>query len=96
VSSAAFSPDGSRVVTASADKTARVWRIFFITQNLVDNAKDAVPRCLTRERRERAFLDPEPPSWCIEKEKWPYHTAEWKQWLADRAAGRNPPLPVDK
>ena len=25
VNSAAFSPDGSRIVTASADKTARIW-----------------------------------------------------------------------
>jgi len=25
-------------------------------------------------------------------EKWPYQTAAWKRWLADRRAGKNPPL----
>src|SRR5712692_7681740 len=32
VTSAVFSPDGQRVVTASADKTARVWRSFLGTK----------------------------------------------------------------
>jgi WD40 repeat protein len=27
VRSAAFSPDGKRIVTASLDKTARIWRV---------------------------------------------------------------------
>jgi hypothetical protein len=26
-------------------------------------------------------------------EKWPYNTPEWKQWLIDARAGKNPPLP---
>jgi hypothetical protein len=25
--------------------------------------------------------------------KWPYDIVEWKQWLADKRAGKNPPLP---
>ena len=50
-------------------------------------------RCFTRERREAAFLESEPPEWCIELEKWPYHTPEWKQWLSESRAGRNPTLP---
>jgi len=29
VNSAAFSPDGQRIVTASADKTARIWDVHF-------------------------------------------------------------------
>jgi hypothetical protein len=33
------------------------------------------------------------PAWCIELGKWPYHTGEWKQWLADTRAGKNSPLP---
>jgi hypothetical protein len=34
------------------------------------------------------------PLWCIELEKWPYHTDEWNQWLSDTRAGKNPPLPA--
>jgi hypothetical protein len=33
-----------------------------------------VPRCLTPEQRERLFLAPEPPRWCIDMRKWPYDT----------------------
>jgi hypothetical protein len=29
-------------------------------------------------------------------EKWPYHTQSWKDWLAAKRAGKNPPLPEDK
>jgi WD40 repeat protein len=47
VNSAAFSPDGMRIVTASADKTARVWDVFPDTQALVSAAKAVVPHCLT-------------------------------------------------
>jgi hypothetical protein len=95
VNSAAFSPDGRRIVTASDDNTARIWNGdgFLDTQSLVSAAKAAVPRCLTPVRRKTFFLPPEPPSWCIEMEKWPYNTPEWKQWLADTRAGNNPPLP---
>jgi hypothetical protein len=83
-------------VTASDDKTARLWDVFRTTGELIDDAKTKVPRCLTRERREAAFLEPAPPAWCIELEKWPYHTAEWKQWLASTRAGKNPPLPASR
>ena len=93
VLSAAFSPDGTRVVTASYDKTARVWRVFSSTQSLVDAAQQAIPRCLTHTQREQAFLDDEPPAWCIELQKWPYHTKAWKDWLHDKRAGKYPTLP---
>ena len=93
VFSAAFSPDGRRMVTASFDKTARIWNVFPTTQDLVDHAKVVVTRCLTPEKREEAFLDPTPPAWCVETEKWPYQTAAWKQWLAERLAGKTPRLP---
>jgi WD domain, G-beta repeat len=94
VNSAAFSPDGQRIVTASDDKTARIWQVFPDTQALVSHAKAAVPRCLALAQRKAAFLPPEPPAWCIEMEKWPYNTPEWKQWLADVSAGKKPPLPA--
>ena len=93
VNSAAFSPNALRVVTASSDKTARIWRLFPTTQSLVEDGKRAIPRCLTREQRERFFLASDPPSWCIEMGKWPYHTSDWKDWLAAKRAGLNPPFP---
>ena len=100
--SAAFSPDGKRIVTASLDKTARVWdaetgKPAWDTPDidaLVSAAKAAVPRCLTPVQRKTFFLPPEPPDWCIEMEKRPYDTPEWNQWLADKRAGKTPPLPT--
>jgi hypothetical protein len=81
------------VVTSSWDATARVWRVFPTTQDLLDDATKVIPRCLTYEQRENAFLDPEPPAWCVEMEKWPYHTQDWKDWLRFKQANANPPLP---
>ena len=92
VAHAAFSPDGARIVTASADKTARLWDIKADPSNLVSRARAAMPRCLTPSQRKAYFLRPEPPVWCIEMGKWPYNSPEWKQWLADRQAGKKPPL----
>ena len=96
VNSAAFSPDGQRIVTASRDKTARVWDILPDTQALVSAAKAGVPRCLTPAQRKAFFLPPEPPEWCIEMAKQPYDTPAWKQWLADKRAGKTPPLPAER
>jgi len=52
----AFSPDGQRVVTASKDKTARLWPVFSNTQALIDYANQIVPRCLTSEQRHKFSL----------------------------------------
>jgi WD40 repeat protein len=93
VSSATFSPDGTRIVTASWDKTAIVREIFASTQELAAQARASVPRCLTREQRVTAFLDPEPPAWCIDLEKWPYQTEGWKDWLKFKRANASPPRP---
>ena len=93
VNSAAFSPDGKRIVTASTDKTTRLWELFADTQVSESHAKTAIPRCLTIVQRKEFYLPPEPPPWCIEMEKWPYNTPEWKQWLSDARTGKNPPLP---
>ena len=64
---AAFSADGERLVTASEDRNARIVPVFPTIQALVDHAKSVVPRCLTPEQRRQAFLEPEPPAWCIAK-----------------------------
>lgn len=71
VLSAAFSPDGRQVVTASMDGTARVWRIFPDTQDLVDHAKNVVPRCLDAEQRKKAGRPDELPRFCGWRGKWP-------------------------
>ena len=94
VYSAAFSPDGQRIVTASRDRTARLWDIFANTQAFVSHAKAAIPRCLTVAQRRSFYLPPEPALWCIEMEKWPYNSPEWKQWLTDSRAGKKPSLPA--
>ena len=95
VRSVGFSADGSKLLTASDDKSARLWSLFPTLQALVDRAKDGVPRCLTRGGREAAFLAPEPPAWCIEMEKWPYNTPAWKQWLTEKRAGKQVEMPAE-
>jgi WD40 repeat protein len=71
VRSAVFSPDGKSVLTASDDNTAQIWYVFATLEALIDHSKLVVPRCLTRKQREDAFLNPEPPRWCVQQ-KWPY------------------------
>ena len=63
--STSFSPDGRRIVSASYDGTAIVWTIAPTTQELIDQAKALVPRCLSADLRTRFGLSPEPPAWCI-------------------------------
>jgi len=84
-------PDGRRIVTASADKTARLWDV---SQEI--DIKDRLPRCLSQKQRADSSLPSEPPFWCIEKEKYPYHTQAWKDWLAAKRAGKNPELPKEE
>jgi hypothetical protein len=100
VYAAAYNSDGSRIavimVSDEYDYFARVWPAFANTQELVNDAKRAIPRCLTRLQRQRFFLDPEPPAWCIDMEKWPYQSQDWKDWLRFKRANANPPLPITR
>jgi hypothetical protein len=90
----AFSPDGNRIAAASFDDTARLLRnLPGGTDEIVAVAKAASPRCLTTEQRRQFFLPAEPPTWCIEQEKWPYDTSAWKQWLSDSRTNKGLPLP---
>jgi WD40 repeat protein len=66
VTSAVFSPDGTRVVTASRDNTARVWDAPGTLDALIRTARKSVPRCLTRQQRDRYFLPTKIPNWCHE------------------------------
>jgi WD40 repeat protein len=93
VLSATFTLDGRGLMAALSGEEVKIWRVFPTLQDLIDNAKQFIPRCLTREQREKAFLDPEPPDWCIKMEKWPYQTQDWKDWVKFNRANLNPPLP---
>jgi hypothetical protein len=88
VTSAVFSPDGGRILTASRDNTARLWDAFPIVQNLIDRMKAEVPCCLTPEQRQRLFLPPEPPHWCLTLQKWPYDAATLAAHAAQGTASR--------
>ena len=57
LSSAAFSPDGARVVTASDDRTARIWPVFPTTSALIAYARGIVPRQLTPKQGKQLFLE---------------------------------------
>ena len=80
--------------TANAVRCVRLWEIFANTQELMSRAEAITPRCLTAAQRNLFGLPPEPLPWCIELEKWPYHTNAWKQWLSDTRAGKITPLPT--
>ena len=95
VYTAAFSPDGSQIVTASGSTRAGLGqRDRRQTSYDRSRGEENVPRCLTPEQRKEFFLDAEPPLWCIERKKWPYHTKDWQQWLAETRAGSEPTMPV--
>jgi WD40 repeat protein len=65
-----------------------VWPLPWSLQDYVDKVKAMLPRCLTPDERKAAYLDTEPPEWCVEMEKWPYNTDKWKAWLKDKTTAR--------
>jgi WD40 repeat protein len=86
--------EGQDRFLVTRDYRARiVRRLFGSTQELVDAVHAKAPRCLTAAERAAHFLKPEPPHWCIARGKWPYHTAEWRQWLAAKEAGKPTEMP---
>jgi hypothetical protein len=87
-----FSPNGRKIMAASMYKEIDIWPILSLPE-LINESRQSIQRCLTQNERRIAFLDPEPPTWCIEMEKWPYQTQDWKDWLQFRRVGANPPLP---
>ena len=89
-----YSPDGTRVAITGMSGIAAVWQVFSNTSELIDDSRKIISRCLTREQRKSAFLDLEPPEWCIELSKWPYHTDDWRLWLKHKRSNLDPPLPV--
>ena len=91
-----FHPDGRRKVASTAAGKIALMTLLRSYATLVTRARAAAPRCLTPDQRLQANLKSEPPAWCIRSAKWPYHTPEWKTWLAERSAGRTPPIPQAK
>jgi WD40 repeat protein len=57
VSHAVFDRSGARVLTASGDHTARIWRVFPTVAALVAHAHAIMPRPLTPAQRKQFFLD---------------------------------------
>jgi WD40 repeat protein len=59
---AAFSPDGTHVVTASSDKTARVWRVYPDVNELIGEVLPRLSRCLSQAQRDAYGLSSAQPT----------------------------------
>ena len=91
--SAAFSPDGKRIVTASQRTRRRRSGTFAGLQELDCESRRRPSRAASPpSNAKRSSCLPSRRAWCIEMEKWPYRTSEWKQWLAEPRR-QEPPLP---
>jgi WD40 repeat protein len=89
----AITPDGTRALIRGREASILL-RTFPSTGLSLDQSKREVPRCLALAERQAAYLEPDPPAWCIEQGKWPYHTLRWKAWLAAKMAGKHPEYPI--
>ena len=56
VRSAAFSPDGAKVVTASDDGTARIWQVFRNLWELIETAQAGLSRTEFTDAEKERFL----------------------------------------
>ena len=72
---AAWSPDGKRIVTASSDKTARIWLVAI--PELQQALSEATTDCLTPDQRQTYLLET-------------YLEAHVKYRLCERSHGRTP------
>jgi hypothetical protein len=90
VRSAAFSPDGTRVVTGSVDRTARIWPVqpAVSIADLIADAIARLPRCLYPNEREAAFLGKDSPAWCTEAGR-PPHQAPQVSSTTSKASAKN-------
>ncbi len=88
----AFDPSGSRVLFMYNNE-AVAWSFIPSVQDMLDSARAYVPSCISPANRSDFYLADEPPAWCIERGKKPYDTDDWKQWLANKKAGRAAPMP---
>ncbi|MEQ1698306.1 MAG: TIR domain-containing protein [Hyphomicrobiaceae bacterium] len=96
----AFNSSGDSIAAISLDDNIRVWGVHATTDQLVQATKARAARCLTQEQRKQYYLPPAPPTWCVERRLWPYHSDVWqgwlpqqKAWLASNRRGDAPALP---
>ena len=92
----ATSPSGDRLMTLWSERGAfrlRTWQMLPTAKDAAAYAENIVPECLAPDDRKTLGLDAAPPRWCIEMNKRPYDTQDWRQWLTQKDAGQSPPLP---
>ncbi|WP_419908443.1 WD40 repeat domain-containing protein [Hoeflea sp.] len=90
---AAFVDGTQSIRTISNRGEVRTWPRYESLTALSDELKNRMQRCLTILQRRAHSLPDDPPRWCIEQSKWPYHTAAWKEWLSAKDAGLSPDYP---
>jgi WD40 repeat protein len=88
-----FDPSGNRVLFLFENEV-HAWSFIPSVQDMLDNARDYVSSCIAPADRSDFYLADEPPAWCIERGKKPYDTDDWKQWLANKKAGKAAPMPT--
>ena len=61
VTSAAFSPDGTKVLTASKDGTARIWQVSW--PGLLEHLQASTTACLTPQQRRKLLAETASQAW---------------------------------